>query len=237
MPSIEITDEQHDRFTTLREELADAHVDSYSSVTAQDTVAYLLDLADTVTDPDRQATVDSVATSEADGTAPTDPFPRERLEAQLSERNRRHSEADPDEPMDLYTIAAAYDISGRSSMTKSELLTAILDVVERRYTAPLAPVDLALSDFADSTNATDTDIAAVDSASEGDSAQNGDSPPDSDNDGGDDQLNAMLSLLDTHSDKWHSADGDARYEIELPDGSVESARTKDDVRATLFKHY
>ncbi len=47
----------------------------------------------------------------------------------------------------------------------------------------------------------------------------------------------MLSLLDTHSDKWHSADGDARYEIELPDGSVESARTKDDVRATLFKHY
>jgi|APHM01.1.fsa_nt_gi Rho termination factor, N-terminal domain. len=237
MPSIEITDEQHDRFTALCTELADAHVDSYTSVTTQDTVAYLLDLADAVEDPDRQATAGSVA-AKGDGTAPADPFPRERLETRLSERNRRHSEADPDDPMDLSTIAATYDISGRSSMTKSELITAILDAVERRYTDPLAPVDVVLPDPDDSTDATDTDTAAVDSASDGDSAQNGDSPPDSDSDGGDDdQLDAMLSLLDTHSDKWHSADGDARYEVELPDGSVESARTKDDVRATLFKHY
>ena len=97
MPSIEITDEQHDRFTTLREELADTHADSYTSVTSQDTVAYLLDLADAVADPNRQATVDSVAASESDGSAPVDPFPRDRLEARLSERNRRYSEADPDD--------------------------------------------------------------------------------------------------------------------------------------------
>ncbi len=47
----------------------------------------------------------------------------------------------------------------------------------------------------------------------------------------------MMSLLDTHDDKWHEADGDARYEVELPDGDVETARTKDDVRALLFKNY
>jgi len=233
MPSIEITDEQHDRFTTLREELADTHADSYTSVTSQDTVAYLLDLADAVADPNRQATVDSVAASESDGSAPVDPFPRDRLEARLSERNRRYGEADPDEPMDLATIAAVYDISGRSDMTKSELVTAILDAVERRYTDPLAPVDLTLPDLGDSTDTTDTDTTAVDSTTDSD-----DSAPDGDNkDDDDDQLDAMLSLLDTHSDKWHSADGDARYEVELPDGSVASARTKDDVRATLFKHY
>lgn len=50
-------------------------------------------------------------------------------------------------------------------------------------------------------------------------------------------LNAMMNLLSAHDDKWREASGDARYEVDLPDGNVESARTKDDVRALLFKHY
>ncbi len=59
-----------------------------------------------------------------------------------------------------------------------------------------------------------------------------------DDDGsGSGQLNAMLRLLDTHADKWRKGDGDARYEVDLPDGSVETARTKDDVRAILFRKY
>lgn len=49
---------------------------------------------------------------------------------------------------------------------------------------------------------------------------------------------ASLSLLDDHEDKWRSVEsGDAPYEVELPDGSTESARTKDDVRRPLFTHY
>jgi hypothetical protein len=47
----------------------------------------------------------------------------------------------------------------------------------------------------------------------------------------------MMNLLSAHDDKWREASGDARYEVDLPDGNVESARTKDDVRALLFKHY
>lgn len=51
-------------------------------------------------------------------------------------------------------------------------------------------------------------------------------------------LNSMMSLLDTHADKWREADaGEAKYEVDLPDGSTEGARTKDDVRAVLFKQY
>ena len=238
MPSLDITDDHHDRITALREELADAHADSYTSVTLSDTLAYLLDLADAVDDPEREADVASAADGDD-----ADPFPREQLEARLSERNRRHSDADAETPMDLYTIAAEYDISGRSNMTKQELVTAILDATERRYIDPLAPVDIdfpdpdsdAASEAADAADAdsdadTESDVDGDDSA--------GDDGSDADGDASDDgQLNAMLSLLETHSDKWHSADGDARYEVELPDGSVESARTKDDVRATLFKHY
>jgi len=228
MPSLDITDDHHDRITALREELADAHADSYTSVTLSDTVAYLLDLADAVDDPERQADVAAAADSDDDA------FPRDRLEARLDERNRQHSDSDPETPMDLYTIAAEYDISGRSNMTKQELVTAILDATERRYTDPLAPVDIDVpdldSDAESEANAGDADTGDADGDFDADESADGEA-------GDDGQLNAMLSLLDTHSDKWHSADGDARYEVELPDGTVESARTKDDVRATLFKHY
>ena len=50
-------------------------------------------------------------------------------------------------------------------------------------------------------------------------------------------LDGMLNLLERHDDKWQEASGDERYEVELEDGSVETARTKDDVKAILFEHY
>jgi len=55
---------------------------------------------------------------------------------------------------------------------------------------------------------------------------------------GDDTLNEMMNLLEDHEDVWEeSGAGEAKYQVELPDGDVESAATKDDVRALLFKHY
>lgn len=55
---------------------------------------------------------------------------------------------------------------------------------------------------------------------------------------GDDRLNAMMNLLDTHDDKWREASKeDARYEVDMPDGTTEYVQTKDDVRAHLFKNY
>jgi len=56
-------------------------------------------------------------------------------------------------------------------------------------------------------------------------------------DGDDAMLNEMMNLLDTHSDKWGESSGDERYAVELPDGTTEQVRTKDDVKALLFKHY
>ena len=238
MSSIEITDEQHDRIIALRDELTAVHGGPYTSATVVDVVAYLLDLADAVDDPKRQATIDTTDT----GTDEPQSFPREELKAELETRNRRHTDADSSRPMGLYSIATEYEISGRSDMTKQELITAILDTVERRYTDPLAPVDIDL--FETDTESVEqesepepeppADTDDVDAAgSESAAATNEDEHEDS----GAGQLSAMLDLLDTHSDKWGPGDGDARYQVELPDGSVESARTKDDVRATLFKHY
>lgn len=53
------------------------------------------------------------------------------------------------------------------------------------------------------------------------------------------RLNAMMQLLDDYDDKWEE-DPDAeggKYAVTLPDGVTENVRTKDDVRALLFKHY
>ncbi|ESS09488.1 MAG: Rho termination factor, N-terminal domain protein [uncultured archaeon A07HN63] len=145
--------------------------------------------------------------------------------------------------MDLYTIAVEFDIEGRSSMSKAELIDAILAAAEQQYTNPFESVDI------DFPGATETDTEAADAAADDDAETDSgvDDSNDTDELGDDDeaassdddsgQLNAMLSLMETHDDKWWSTDGDARYKVELPDGSVESARTKDDVRAMLFKNY
>ncbi|AXR78159.1 hypothetical protein [Natrarchaeobaculum sulfurireducens] len=54
----------------------------------------------------------------------------------------------------------------------------------------------------------------------------------------DDMLDEMMSLLETHDDKWEeSSSADYRYTVTLPDGSTEDVQTKDDVRALLFKNY
>lgn len=52
-----------------------------------------------------------------------------------------------------------------------------------------------------------------------------------------DEASKMFNLLDTHDDKWRKADGQEPYEVDLPDGRVESARTRDDIKAILFQNY
>ncbi|WP_251343658.1 hypothetical protein [Haloplanus halophilus] len=90
--------------------------------------------------------------------------------------------------------------------------------------------------------AADAPEAALDDAADGESATarvvDQEGATDGETSGGDDaMLNEMMSLLDTHDDKWGESGGDERYEVELPDGGTEQVRTKDDVKALLFEHY
>ena len=260
MPTLDITDDHADRIEALREELEASHAGPYASVDREDTLAYLLDLADAVEDPDRVAAPQSgdggddepVETTDAaaDAVASAVPYDRDRARELLTARNRRDSDPDPDDPMDLSDIAAAFDITGRSEMTKDELIDAILDAAEELAADPFARVDVDLGgdsevagddasgDDGDDASGDDSDDEIADEGSDGDdSAADEGSDDSAADDGGAGQLNAMMSLLDTHDDKWREADGDARYEVDLPDGSVETARTKDDVRALLFRNY
>jgi len=250
MPTLDITDDHAARIEALREELVAAHAGPYASVDREDTLAYLLDLADAVDDPDRVAEPPSgdradETAGDATDAASAPRFDRDRARDLLTARNRRRSDPDPDDPMDLSDIAAAFDITGRSEMTKGELVDAILDAAETLAADPFARVDVDLrpaesDDEADAAgdeegeDGAGDDDGAEDGAGEDDGAE-GDAGEGAD--GGAGQLNAMMSLLDTHGDKWREADGDARYEVDLPDGSVETARTKDDVRALLFRNY
>ena len=254
MPQIDIPPDELDRLEELSAALADKYAGEYASVTNTNAIAFLLDLATTAEDSyrvsldDERASIDDQDTADpqsAERTSDSDGgFPRDRLERMLHHRNRKGGESDQ---MDLYSIAAEYDITGRSEMAKDDIIEAILDVTQERYTNPFAPVDVpfpntddqsvtdgdvgpATSDEMQSSTA-DTD-AGTDHTSQGDSATE-----DGETDSGDAQLDAMLHLLETHEDKWRHSDGDARYEVTLPDGTREPARTKDDVRALLFKHY
>ncbi|OYR57073.1 hypothetical protein [Halorubrum halodurans] len=251
MPPIEITDDHRERIERLREELADRHAGPYATVGTEGVLAYLLDLADAVDDPDRSADLDrgggppAGSDERGDGDADRSPFDREAARGVLEERNRRHGDPEDADRSDLYSLAAAFDVSGRSDMTKEELVESILDAAAELAADPFARVDVEVP----AGNGEDDGTVNAETASEeiaGGESDDAEAEPDDDggdgdtseaDDGGAGQLNAMMSLLDTHDDKWREGDGDVRYEVELPDGSVETARTKDDVRALLFRNY
>jgi len=52
-----------------------------------------------------------------------------------------------------------------------------------------------------------------------------------------DRLSSMMSLLDEHDGKWRRIEDEGTYEVDVPDGDTETVRTKDEVRAVLFKQY
>lgn len=83
----------------------------------------------------------------------------------------------------------------------------------------------------------DLESADADGAANGTGDGGTDADADADDGDGDAVLDTMLNLLETHDDKWRESSGDERYEVDLPDGGVETARTKDDVKALLFQHY
>ena len=55
--------------------------------------------------------------------------------------------------------------------------------------------------------------------------------------GGEGLPSGPMDLLADHDDVWREGTGDARYVVDLPDGTTADARTRGDVRALLFEHY
>lgn len=126
-------------------------------------------------------------------------------------------------------------INGESDPNELEEVSYIEDDSVDDETDGDADADADESDGEDASAETEPsdDDAAADADVADDESADGDGSADDD-----DMLDEMMSLLETHDDKWEeSASADYRYSVELPDGSTEDVQTKDDVRALLFKNY
>ena len=211
MQTLEVTDEQYAVIQQLREEISEQVVGKYGFVRERDAVQFLIDNLDG--NPDVDVEIDA----EFDSTATDD------VAASVGAAIDGESASTADELEEVsYVEDEADDADGPA--------------LDADATAP------SVDDGADGSAGADDGTADTDSAGAGATDDDGaDESGAADGDGSaddDDMLDEMMSLLETHDDKWSESNAaDYRYEVELPDGSVEQVQTKDDVRALLFKNY
>lgn len=208
MPTIEVTDEQLDRLEAVRDDVAGTLAGPYGHVRVRDAVEYLLD---TYTPPEEHEGASQMVDTSAESPDADSRGELAALDPIGSAKAVALERAGYETPADLRaaTVDELTEISGIGETLAERILAAVDDVDNA-------------ADGADAHADADTDDADTDGSADDDGAG---------------RLDAMMNLLDEHDDKWHESDGDEPYEVELPDGSVETARTKDDVRGVLFRHY
>jgi len=214
MPEIEITDDQREYLEDLRAELEEDVV--YGHVRLTDALQFLIDSRE------EELTADE----EAVGSASADAKVGDGVDSAASDGADAEAESNGEDGHD--------DEADDAEAVNAESADEAIDDAEDGGDDD--------ADAGDDDGARDDDDADADKTNDG-----SESDADADEDGepaaaptpggGGDRLNAMMQLLDTHDEKWREGSGDARYEVDLPDGSTETANTKDDVRALLFKNY
>jgi hypothetical protein len=224
MPEIALTEDQYERLDAVREDLEDAFVDNYGYIPVEDAVEYLLD---TYTPPDRRnaaSKYERIATAEypqlqhvasevpgVPGSGIDADEMRGKLLAKLGvEEFASRLEAASEAEPDGTTVDEDGDSGDESA-------------ADTRAKSELTP------DTPESSGST----AGTQRSSGG---LNG-SGVSVDTTAGDDPLAAVNRILSEHDGKWRESGGDEPYEVDLPDGTTESARTRDDVRQLLFQHY
>jgi hypothetical protein len=227
MPTIEVTEEQFDRLEAVRDDVAETLGGPYGHTRVQDAVEYLLD---TYTPPEEAADADAGE----DSTAADDSADEDSSAAEDDAAAADGEPADAGlaslEPIGSAKAAAleraGYETPDDLREASVGNLTEVSGVGETLAERILEAVGAATSEEAE--GEADDSATTVDGQDE---------DADGEQDDGANRLDAMMNLLEEHDDKWHESDGDEPYAVELPDGSVETARTKDDVRGLLFRHY
>lgn len=232
MQTLEVTDDQYAIIQQLREEIGEHVVGKYGCVRERDAVQFLIDNLHDELELEPGAASDNVEVGEdvavddgVDSDLQTVSYDEtesvdEGSDTETAE-GRETSPVDPDEPVadgdsePGPTIDEGAD--GTSSPSDEELAG-----------TPGVPAD----------GEPDDEPGSLDDGTDGDDDLEplGDGADGAADD--DEMLDEMMNLLRTHDDKWEEApSGEARYAVTLPDGSVETVQTKDDVRALLFKNY
>ncbi len=255
MPELSVTEEQLERFEALRTELEAAFVDGYGHVRRRDAVDYLLD---TYTPPVEERVRSTLDREVRDDEGSID-YPALQSIARNTEGVKGSGmtaeemyaavlEAKVRELEDGEAIGIRVGARGRTG-TDTDDGDAVdaspgdsdgSEGVDGTGEADGAgEVDAPRSDDTAETGAPDaSEPAGAAATDDGEGSGSAASGPASSNGGGGSQLQAMMNLLETHEDKWRkAASGDAPYEVDLPDGGTEAARTKDDVKRILFTNY
>ena len=219
MPEITVTESQQETLEEIRAELAAEYVDTYGHVRTTDVVQYLLD---TYTPPGEgadDAAYERISTAEfpllQQVATDIDGVPGSGIDAETMRGEL------------LSTLGAAEFAARLAAVDEGEAEAA--DSVGDTDAASEA--DTAASDEAEATEMADDDETAdEDTADDGDAASKPAGGPGA-------VLSAANQLLSDHDDKWRKGGGEEPYEVDLPDGTTEAVRTKDDVKQLLFKNY
>ncbi|ADB60417.1 hypothetical protein Htur_1531 [Haloterrigena turkmenica DSM 5511] len=220
MQTLEVTDEQYAVIQQLREEISEQVVGKYGFVRERDAVQFLIDNLEG--NPDLDVDIDT----DLDSSATDD------VAASVGAAIDGESASDDLEEV-TYIEDDSVDADGTAADAEAD---ANVDVVD----PDSEPEPESDAEGGDET----ADSSDEDASSENDDGEPTGADDDGDDDSSDgsadddDMLDEMMSLLETHDDKWsESNSADYRYEVELPDGTTEQVQTKDDVRALLFKNY
>ena len=209
MPEITVTETQRERLAAIEGELDAAYIDTYGSIRIQDVVQYLLD---TYTPPEQRGddrAYERIATAEF-----------QTLQAVAAD-----VEGVPGSGIDTETMRGEL----LSTLGAAAFATRLAEAAEAEDTETDTTVG-------DAENGVEDDGTASSDGASGDETTT-DSGPEPSTDGPGAILSAANQLLDDHDDKWRDGGSDEPYEVDLPDGTTEKVRTKDDIRGLLFKHY
>ena len=219
MPELSVTDEQLRRLESVCTDLEAAYVGPYGRVEPDDALEYLLD---TYSPPEEEG-------SDGEGKAATAADPGAAAPGPESANGGAGADLTAIEGVGEVTagalIEAGFDSPAAIEAADPQALTAAEGVGEKQA------VDIVAAAAEMDDPATDADAGSDDAG--GDDGPGGDPA----NDSPEDTLQQAMSLLDAHDDRWRESSGDEPYEVDLPDGSTEAVRTKDDVKRLLFKHW
>jgi len=215
MPMIEITEAQRERIEDVRAALEEHRLGPYGTIRTVDAVEFLLDHYETGTELAEKSLSDGERAGEPetaereDGTAEDElQEPKDDTDDEAETKEDAEVEEDEEEDEDVED-----DEEDEAEEAEEE--------------------DKDDEDVEDDEEEIDDEEEEADDEEDEDGGtedENGDDSPG--------RLNAMMQLLDEHDDKWAESDSEnGKYDVTLPDGTTESVRTKDDIRALLFKHY
>ena len=238
MPELSLTEAQYEQLEQVRADIEEAYIDNYGYVPVEDAFEYLLDTYTPPDERDATDTYDRIATAEYPQlqrvASDVPDVPGSGIEADEM-RGRLLAELGPE------ALAAKLDAVGSGDETATDSTPPTGPATDRH---PDDGVTNRSEAEEDAGTGSATDDRSGDGAAPETGTGGGDDGPGhagSENgsgvSGGGDPLAAVNQMLREHDDKWRESGGDEPYEVDLPDGTSETARTRDDVRQLLFRHY